>query len=51
MSALFPDHVITKAEEEIRHHEKCTYLADSKQTKTGNLVPPLEATEEKGPEV
>ena len=25
MSALFPDHIISKAEEEIRHHEdKCT---------------------------
>ena len=56
MSALFPDHLISKAEEEICHHEDkrtassshkgsqhflTTRLADSNQILTGKLVPRL----------
>ena len=38
MSVLFPDHIIAKAEEEIRHHEDKCSAGPSQETKT---FPPL----------
>ena len=39
MSALFPDHIISKAEEEIRHHEDQTYVRFL--TQKASTLPPL----------
>ena len=50
LSALFPDHIIAKAEEEIRHHEdkRCPF---TKKTSTfPHLFPASLATTGTGPE-
>ena len=48
---LFPDNVITKAEEEIGHHDDKYYSGGSLRSLTGiieDLVPPNVALSEKG---